>query len=182
MRMRSLTNAELALMTLLAEKPMHGYEIEQLIEKRGMREWTQIGFSSIYYLLEKLNKSGLLSRQGKASKLGGPVRKIFELTEKGYAAWKAAITTALAHPASINSPFQIALSALPLLDKDLIRFSLENHARELRLADEKLTEKLSSYAPAPPPHVRAMFNLSKKQITATTQWIDEYLEENYRVN
>ena len=49
-----MTNPELAILSLIAEKPRHGYDIEQVIEARGMREWTEIGFSSIYYLLNKL--------------------------------------------------------------------------------------------------------------------------------
>jgi DNA-binding PadR family transcriptional regulator len=43
-----MTNAELAILSLVAEQPRHGYEIEQVIEEREMREWTEIGFSSIY--------------------------------------------------------------------------------------------------------------------------------------
>ena len=55
----TLTNAELAILSLVAETPRHGYEIEQVIERRGMREWTEVGFSSIYYLLKKLETDGL---------------------------------------------------------------------------------------------------------------------------
>ena len=45
-----MTNAELVVLSLIAEKPRHGYEIEVVIEARGMREWTEVGFSSIYYI------------------------------------------------------------------------------------------------------------------------------------
>ncbi|HUV26505.1 MAG TPA: PadR family transcriptional regulator, partial [Anaerolineales bacterium] len=55
-----MTNAELAILSLIAEQPRHGYDIEQVIEARGMREWTEIGFSSIYYLLNKLEKDGMI--------------------------------------------------------------------------------------------------------------------------
>jgi DNA-binding PadR family transcriptional regulator len=37
----------LTLLGLLAEKPRHGYELEEVIIARGMRDWTEIGFSSI---------------------------------------------------------------------------------------------------------------------------------------
>ena len=45
-----MTNAELAILSLIAEQPRHGYQIDQVIQERGMREWTEVGFSSIYYL------------------------------------------------------------------------------------------------------------------------------------
>ena len=49
-----MTNAEFAILSLIVEQPRHGYEIEQVIEERGMRNWTEVGFSSIYYILNKL--------------------------------------------------------------------------------------------------------------------------------
>ena len=54
-----MTEAELAVLSLLIETPRHRYQIEQVIEERGMREWTAVGFSSIYYLLRKLEKKNL---------------------------------------------------------------------------------------------------------------------------
>ena len=55
----NLTDAELLLLGLVSEMPRHGYELEQVIETRGMREWTQVGFSSIYFVLGKLEKAAL---------------------------------------------------------------------------------------------------------------------------
>ena len=59
-----MTNTELAILGLIAEQPRHGYQIEQVIEERGMRNWTEIGFSSIYYLLKKLEKAGYVYGEG----------------------------------------------------------------------------------------------------------------------
>lgn len=56
-----LTPAELTILGLVLEKPSHGYELEQLIELRGIRNWTELGFSSIYYLLGRLEKRGLVT-------------------------------------------------------------------------------------------------------------------------
>ena len=47
MERKGLSDAEFAILSLLGEDDHHGYEIEALIEARGMREWTAIGFSSI---------------------------------------------------------------------------------------------------------------------------------------
>ena len=43
----ALTPAELTILGLLEEQPRHGYELEQVIEERGIRQWTALGFSSI---------------------------------------------------------------------------------------------------------------------------------------
>ena len=77
-----MTNAELAILSLVVEQPRHGYEIEQIIEERGMREWTEVGFSSIYYLLKKLEQAGLVV--GRLDDAGpGPARRVYEATPAG---------------------------------------------------------------------------------------------------
>ena len=62
-----MTNKELAILGLVAEGPGYGYQIEQVIEERGMRNWTEIGFSSIYYILNKLEKEGWLTSELRSS-------------------------------------------------------------------------------------------------------------------
>ena len=54
--MNRISNIEAAILGLLCERPQYGYEIEKIIEKRNMRNWTEIGFSSIYYILKKLEE------------------------------------------------------------------------------------------------------------------------------
>jgi len=53
-----ISNKEIALLGLLNEKPMHGYEIEQEVYNRDMRFWTEISLSSIYKVLKKLEAKG----------------------------------------------------------------------------------------------------------------------------
>ena len=54
MKAKDLTDGELLVLGLLAEMPRHGYELEQVIAQRSMREWTRIGFSSISNSLRSL--------------------------------------------------------------------------------------------------------------------------------
>ena len=72
--MIEISNAELALLSLIVEQPRHAYEIEQVIEERNMRYWTEIGFSSIYRLLAKLEEASWLSGQLQPPEGRGPAR------------------------------------------------------------------------------------------------------------
>lgn len=83
--MKALTDAELLLLGLVAEMPRHGYELDQVIEQRGMRQWTQIGFSSIYFVLGKLEKLGLVATK-KPLKHGGSLREAAARRRRGQAA------------------------------------------------------------------------------------------------
>lgn len=79
---RDLTDAEL-LLGLVAEMPRHGYQLDKEIELRGMRQWTQIGFSSVYFVLGKLENAGLVSA---TKPTGAKARKTFKLTAEGRSA------------------------------------------------------------------------------------------------
>ena len=70
MNAKDLTDAEMLVLGLVAEMPRHGYQLEQVIEERGMREWTQIGFSSIYFVLSKLETMKLVAAKRPAEAKG----------------------------------------------------------------------------------------------------------------
>src|SRR4030042_1259702 len=107
-----MTNAELAILSLVGEQPRHGYEIEQVIEERGMRDWTEVGFSSIYYLLKKLEQEGLVEGRLEVAERG-PARKVYHPTPAGWEAMHAGVLEALSVPQRAYPPLQLGLSNLP---------------------------------------------------------------------
>lgn len=171
-RHAKITSAQLALMSLLAEKPMHAYEIDQVIDDRGMREWTRIGFSSIYYLLNKMEKAGWLLKNTAASDIGGPDKSVFSLSPSGRTIWEAAIIEAITYPYPSDNPFLIGISVAPLLHKSAIAKALKTHKDVLEEKVNQLSQKLTNYGDGIPLHVRSMFDLSLRQITASLEWIE----------
>ena len=81
--MAIMTSAELAILSVVVEQPRHGYEVEQVIEARGMRDWTEIGFSSIYYLLKKAEAKGWVEQQEAITPTRGPARTVYRVTRAG---------------------------------------------------------------------------------------------------
>ena len=59
-----MTDAELAVLSIIAEGPIYGYDLQTVIAQRGLRAWTQLGVSSMYYVLEKLARQGLVEASG----------------------------------------------------------------------------------------------------------------------
>lgn len=53
-----LSNTEFALLSLLAESPSHDYAIEQTIEARGMRNWTESWRDAAWPRLRKRRTGG----------------------------------------------------------------------------------------------------------------------------
>ncbi len=112
-----MTNAELAVLSLIVECPRHAYEIDQVMQGRGMRDWTDVGFSSIYYLLQKMEKAGLVEGRCDASKSKGPTRKVYSPTTEGLIAWTEASLEALATPHT-KMPLLLGLAGLGALPGD----------------------------------------------------------------
>jgi DNA-binding PadR family transcriptional regulator len=81
-----LTTPDLVLLSLLAERPMHGYQANRELERREIRDWAGISRPQVYYSLEKLSWTGLLRSAETDSPAAGPERSTFETTAKGQAA------------------------------------------------------------------------------------------------
>ncbi|MFZ0702368.1 MAG: PadR family transcriptional regulator, partial [Candidatus Acidiferrales bacterium] len=56
----SLTTPDLVLLSLLAEKPMHGYQANAELERRQVRDWAGISRPQVYYSIDKLARSRLI--------------------------------------------------------------------------------------------------------------------------
>ena len=171
------TNAELAILSMLAERPRHGYDIEKIIEQRGMRNWTEIGFSSIYYLLNKLEQAGTIQGRLEPSSGKGPYRKVYELTESGRENWQNAVLAALSHPEPCYLPIQIGLSNLPLLPKARVQTALTAYLNSLWETQAELIGRQTNQGTPLPYQVNAMFELSLAMIAAEIRWLQSFVQE-----
>ena len=164
-----MTESELAVLSLVTETPRHGYAIEETIEERGMREWTDIGFSSIYYLLAKLEQDGLVAKQPSQTSLG-PARSVYAPTAKGRRALRSAVAEALSTPQPSGSKLLLGLSNLPVLTPADGRQALTGYGQQIatRLAD--LRRRRGEQAPLPP-HVDAMFDYGEALLETELAWV-----------
>ena len=78
-----LTTPDLVILSLLAEKPMHGYEVNATLEDRKIRDWAPVSRPQIYYSLDKLTKLGLIRVTSEDSPSAGPERRVLETTARG---------------------------------------------------------------------------------------------------
>jgi DNA-binding PadR family transcriptional regulator len=80
---RALTTPDLVLLSLLAERPMHGYEANLELERREVRDWAGVSRPQVYYSLEKLARKGLIRAAENEESAAGPERYPFGTTAKG---------------------------------------------------------------------------------------------------
>jgi DNA-binding PadR family transcriptional regulator len=81
-----LTTPDLVLLSLLTERPVHGYQANLELERRDVRDWVGISRPQVYYSLEKLSKKGMIQSSETAAPATGPERATYGTTHKGRAA------------------------------------------------------------------------------------------------
>jgi DNA-binding PadR family transcriptional regulator len=91
---RNLTTPDLVLMSLLCERPRHGYEANQELERRQVGDWAGVSRPQVYYSLEKLRQMGLVTTAESPEPQAGPERNVYETTRKGRAALADALERA----------------------------------------------------------------------------------------
>src|SRR5215468_3556014 len=171
-----MTNAELAILSLIAEQPRHGYEIEQVIQERGMRDWTEIGFSSIYYLLKKLEKAGWVSSQLDAENEQGPARRVYAITDAGRLTWYEATLDVLTNPRPIYDPFQLGLANLPGIPPEEAIHALAQYRDQMQARLDYMKTQWERSGAPPPDNVNAMFDLSVTIISAEVAWLEQFIQ------
>ena len=107
-----------AVLTLLAEKPMHGYQIIQEIEERSGGSWKPSP-GSVYPTLQLLADEGLIT----AEEANG--RKTYALTEAGRADADAATDRSAPWETSGMREQARAMGALPKAGVDLAQAAAE---------------------------------------------------------
>jgi DNA-binding PadR family transcriptional regulator len=136
----------LAVLALLAERPMHPYEMAFTLRLRRKEESIKLNYGSLYTVVEALLREELIAvkevvREGKR-----PERTIYQLTGAGAAEvhdWEREL---LAEPVKEYPQFLAGLALLPILPPDeaaaALReraVSLEREAETLRTTIEALT-------------------------------------------
>ncbi|MEU4841869.1 PadR family transcriptional regulator [Nocardia testacea] len=162
-----LTPSELVVLGLIIESPQHGYDLEQVIERRGIRQWTEIGFSSIYYLLAKLEKRGLVHAEAPAAAKG---RRVFRATAAGRAVAARTVLALVAEPHPVPHPFLVGVSNLPLLSEPEYRRALADRLRRLEARIAAVEAAASAQSPLALP-AREVFSYSLSLLEAERSWL-----------
>lgn len=78
-----LTTPDLVILSLLAERPRHGYEVNATLTERNIREWAAVSRPQIYYSLDKLTRLKLIRVTTQDAPSAGPEKRVFETTAAG---------------------------------------------------------------------------------------------------
>lgn len=174
MAAKDLTDAELLVLGLVAEMPRHGYQLDQVIEQRAMREWTHIGFSSIYFVLGKLEKVGLVTAK-KPAEAKSKAKRIYAVTEAGR---RALVTQTLAALSTVRPTYSSVLLGMvnwQALERNSALVALQARGKAIDAELARLANIQIDQQPLPD-FVDALFDHSRGQLKAEAEWISRTLD------
>ncbi len=170
-----ITTPDLVVLSLLAERPMHGYELNQELERREVRDWAGISRPQVYYSLNKLHRRRLIkSLLGKKSP-GGPKREVYELIPAGQAQLEDALEKPEWATQRVPPPFLTWVALSIHARPGVASKQLEQRREFLRkeIAREKAT--LQAIRRDSGPMVRVaewMVGLTIRQMEVELEWLE----------
>ena len=136
-----LTTPDLVILSLLAERPMHGYEANATLENRKIRDWAAVSRPQIYYSLEKLTRLNLIRVTDDVAASAGPERRVFQTTDEGRQQLADALEAGHWIDARVHEPFQTWLALSWQARPRAFARQVERRRKHLaeKLAEERAT-------------------------------------------
>ena len=175
-----LTTPDLVILSLLAERPMHGYEVNATLEDRNIREWAPVSRPQIYYSLDKLTRLGLIRVGADESPAAGPERRVFETTASGRDHLADALESRHWVNNRVHQPFLIWLALSWQARPRTFRKQLNERKKilEARLVEERATLKDVLEEVGHPYHEAVwMLQLTIEQTESEKHWVNRLLKE-----
>jgi len=171
-----MLDAELTILSLVAESPRQGHDIQRIIDERGLRDWLPIGFSSIYYILNKLEKQQMI-----ASALlpagAGAARKRYEVTDAGQGVLQTAIANRLRDASSSGTAFDLALLNIGVLKPAqvyrMLTYRQQDLRRQLAALNQSWQDRQTRGETSPSAY--ALFTRNIAMIQAESDWLAGFL-------
>jgi DNA-binding PadR family transcriptional regulator len=171
-----LTTPDLVILSLLAERPMHGYEVNATLEDRKIRDWAAVSRPQIYYSLDKLTGLGLIRVTAEDSPSAGPERRVLETTESGRMLLADALEDAHWTSTNVHQPFLTWLALSWQARPSAFQKQLKQRRKflEQKLAEEQSTLNDVLREVGHPYHEAVwMLKLVIAQMELELRWLDE---------
>lgn len=114
----------LMVLVLLAEAPMHPYEMQRLMQWRGKDQVVRVQRGSLYPAVERLARAGLIEPLETGRDGRRPERTVYQLTEEGRDTADTWLSSMIRTVRSEFPEFPAALSFMPMLAADEARSQL----------------------------------------------------------
>ena len=166
--------SKLAILGLLMEKPMHGYELRRCLKQSAGVFW-MINFGSIYPTLRKLSESGYVVGEKKPTRTVDKI--VYRITDRGKDEFVSMLKDRLLKEPHVRDEFTLHLFFLDhLLEKDAKELLKDRHRGNRELLDRLLKSKDELEKTLP----RYRFSAVERgimHIETELKWLDRVIKE-----
>jgi len=171
-----ISNLEASVLGLICEGFRYGYELEKVIEERNMRYWTEIAFSSIYYVLKRLEKNGLITSA--TERVSGRSRKVYSVTPQGNTKMKEKVMDLISNHHPVTDPFNLGIGNLDRLAHGEIIAGLDAYIESLGEREKFLSDRLAVIEQSDWPHfIKGLVTRPLAMLETERSWVVAYIEE-----
>lgn len=128
----------LAVLVLLAERPMHPYEMSSTLRERRKEDSIKLNYGSLYSVVESLQKRGLIEAAETVREGRRPERTVYAITESGGQVMIDWMVELLSTPKKEFTQFEAALSLAGALPPDEVIELLGQRLRNLRFQQKAI--------------------------------------------
>ena len=168
----TLNPKECAILGLISQGSIHGYELMNMLRKRGYEEWTELSLPSVYRIVGSLEGRGYLVSQLDGETQGAP-KKIYSITEIGIRALAESLLNHLEHPVRSRSSFDLAIAHVGLLDSKQVQNIIRERLEGLHKRNDNMQKRWQVLQPLPW-NVEALFVHGEQRYKAEVFYL-EYL-------
>ena len=179
-RKLDLTTADLVVLSLLSERPMHGYEVNLELERREIRDWAGISRPQVYYSLDKLQGLGFLRAMKNKEPAAGPERNVLTATADGREALADALEREDWTKQRERPPFLTWIALSWLARPGVFKKQIQRRRKflESELAREKEVLRSVLQEVGHPYHEAVwMLKLTIEQFKTELAWLDKVQQE-----
>ncbi|MBC3796924.1 PadR family transcriptional regulator [Acetobacterium tundrae] len=161
---------QLFILYYLSIKQTHGYEIQKFIQMNQMNEWNNIKSGSIYYAINKLERSGFISIVDK-SNAGEKAKCIYAITEKGRLELHKIALQEMKKPlGSITAEKFLIYPIVANLNKNEIIESVTEHLRQLETEKAKIIKWEQEKQDTSKSVEKATLSMMKETVNLQIKW------------
>lgn len=170
-------STRLAILGLLQDHPMYGYELKSIIEDH-MADWTSIAFGSIYFALNKLSQEGLIEKIATEQEGNRPSRTIYEITADGKKEFLHLLRSQWADVEREYYAFDIALFFQEYLSSAEIVEMLKKkiHTLEMIIRNVESHRAETVNDPEVPQIAASIFDHSLVHLKAELEWLQSLIK------
>lgn len=125
-------SVQLVILGLLSEKPRHGYELRQEVERRLYATYINLSGGSLYYNLGQLERAGYVEKTRVEQKGRYPLRSIYQITPDGAVHFRTELRKLLFDVEGrekVFDPFNTALAFSHFVGEEELREAVTAHLK-----------------------------------------------------